>query len=160
MKNLHFLLILLCLLIACEEDNTEKIKADLTFRSVTFSSLYGATDEKYESLVREIDSTLENSNEDTQSLELYNHFKTLQKLSLLRAPYIFLNIEKDSVITLYLDEAEYEKVKEIKHIDLLKEGKKIVLELELIEKVKGVYYSKNILNITKVDGKSRSNIPN
>ncbi|MBC8753948.1 hypothetical protein H2O64_04650 [Kordia sp. YSTF-M3] len=162
MKNLHYIKIILFtfLFIGCGKQKTEKIKADLAFRSVTFSSFYGATDERYESLVHEVDSTLQNSSEENENLKLCRYFKKLQKLSLLRSPYIFLNIEKDSVITVYLSENEYKKVKEIRHVDLFKEGKKVVLELELIEKAKGIYYTENILEVKKIDGKSRSNISN
>ncbi|QHI37374.1 hypothetical protein IMCC3317_27530 [Kordia antarctica] len=160
MKNLHYTkLILFCFLfIACGKQKTERLKADLTFRSVTFSSFYGATDERYESLVREMDSTLQNFKKEDGNVKLCRQFKKLQKLSLLRSPFIFLNIEKDSTITVYLDEKEYTKVKHIKHVDLFREGKKAVLELEVIEKEKGIYYSENIIAVKKVDGKSRSNI--
>lgn len=141
-----------------KEFNAQRIEADLTFKSIALSSLYGTTDEKYNSFLHKIDSTLENSNEENEDLKLCRYFKKLQKHAILRAPYIFLNIEKDSVITVLLSEQAYEKVKDFKQVDLYKEKKKVVVQLDFIEKEKGIFYAEQILDVKKVDGRSRSNI--
>lgn len=85
-------------------------------------------------------------------------YKKLNNHNLLRSPYIFLNFGNDSIMTLYLSEKEYNKLKDIKHIDLFKANKKVVLELEIEKKEPNIYYSNNIIAISKIDGKSRSNI--
>ncbi|QHI37383.1 hypothetical protein IMCC3317_27620 [Kordia antarctica] len=141
-----------------KELNAQRIEADLTFMSITFSSLYGATDERYKSLVREIDSTLQNFDKEDGNVKLCRQFKKLQKHSLLRSPFIFLNIEKDSVITVYVSESAYEKVKHFKHADLYKEKKKVIVQLDIVEKEKGIFYAARIIEANKVDGRSRSNI--
>jgi hypothetical protein len=141
-----------------KEFNAQRIEADLTFKSIAFSSLYGATDEKYKILLHEIDSTLQNTHKENENLKLCRYFKKLQKHAMLRAPYIFLNIEKDSVITVLLSEHAYKKVKHFKQVDLYKEKKKVIVQLDIIEREKGIFYAGRIINVKKVDGRSRSNI--
>jgi hypothetical protein len=137
---------------------TEIIKADLTFRSVSFSTLYGATDEKYESMVKELDSIVKNSEKKSDGeIVLYEHLLKVHEHDLLRLPTVFLRLNKDSVFTVYLKESEYQKLNTYKYIDLYKEDKKVEVELELNEVDKNIFYSDNVINVKKVDGKSRSN---
>ena len=143
---------------SCSE-NTTTITADLTFISVSFSNFYGASDEGYASLLHQVDSIVTHKKDTSDSnLKLSKYFKKLEKLNLLRVPSIFLKIEKDSTITLFLSEDQHEKVKHFKHRDLYKEGKKVMLQLQLQDKGDNIYYSDSIIKVEKVDGKSRSNI--
>jgi len=144
--------------ISCQNKENKKVKADLTFRSVSFASAYGASDEEYNNLLRYINKSISENNSNDDSKKLYQHFRKLKKLNLLKSPYIFLNLGGDSIMTVYLSENEYNKVKSFRQVDLFKEHKKIVLELDIEKKDIGIYYSNNIIKISKVEGKSRSNI--
>ena len=158
-KNFLPLIILSTLLISCQEKSNDVITADLTFKSVSFANAWKANDEEFKTFSQELDKSLKNPEKLSENeLAIYTHYDKLRKLNLLRSPYIFLNIEKDSVITVFLPVKEYEKVKHLNQIDLYKEGKKAVLELELKEKDSNIFYSNSIINVTKVNGKSRSNI--
>ena len=151
MKHYIFTTILLItLLISCKEIKYQKIKADLTFQSISFANAYGANDKQYLKLTKDIENVLNGSkNSDKETLKLYKHFSKLKKHNLLKSPYIFLSLERDSVITVFLSEKEYQKVKNIKHIDLLKKNKKVIIELDLEEKDSSVYYSNNIIKVIK-----------
>lgn len=145
--------------VSCNKANTQKIKADLTFRSISFASAYGANEYEYNVLIKTMDSVLKDKiNNRIEEVKRYEKFLKLKSHNLLRSPYIFLHLDKNSVITVYLSDKEYEKIKHIKHSDLLKENKKIVLELEIEKKDNTTYYSKKIIKINKVIGMSRSNM--
>lgn len=151
--------LLLCLMLlsfSCKVTKPKIIESELTFKSVSFMSFYGATDEQYEKLTKEIDSILNKTNVHEETAKLYKHYERLKKYDLLRKPYIFLETLDDSLITVFVSEKEYNKVKDISRIDLLKENKKIVLELEIKKKDSNIYYSDKIIKVTKVDGQTKS----
>lgn len=133
------------------------IEADLTFKSVSFMSAYGASEKEYSNLLSEIDSVLNTSTKD-DTYKLYKYFDNLKNENLLRNPYIFLKINKDSVATVYLSEKEYQKVKKIKHINLYEENKKVKVKLKISKFGDSILYSDSILEIKKVKGKSHSNL--
>jgi hypothetical protein len=139
------------------QDSSNIINADLTFRSVSFKSAYGASDKDYSDLLNEMDSVL-NTNNKNETYKLYQHFNNLKNENLLRNPYIFLKIKKDSVITVYLSEEEYQKVKNFKHVDLYKKNKKVSLQIKLSQLDNDIFYSDDIIKVNKIKGKSRSNL--
>lgn len=155
----NILIIICAIVIFSCQNNTKKVKADLSFRSISFASAYGADNTEFKRLLNDIDSVTKiDSKKLNEHGELLKFYKKLNKHDLLRSPYVFLNFGNDSIMTLYLSENEYSKVKDIKHIDLFKANKKVVLELEIEKKESNIYYSDNIITISKIDGKSKSNI--
>ncbi len=164
MKNIRGIALLIFFIIFCiysckTEEKVKKLKAELTFKSISFASAYGASQEQYENYLKQIDEAINNSPEsNNEMIKLYRHHSRLKYHNLLKSPYIFLRIDKDSIMTVYLSEKEYKKVKSIKHIDLKREGKKAIIELDITKKDSGIYYSNNIINISRVKGISRSNI--
>jgi len=153
---LLILILLYSLSVSCQTKN-EIINADLTFRSISFMSAYGASEEEYKDLMQEIDKALNNeSNRNEEEIKLLKYFDKLRKFNLLKKPYIFLLLKDNSIITVYLSEKEYEKVKGIKHVDLFEEGKKVVVELELQRIDKDIYFSNNIIKVEKIEGRSHS----
>jgi len=156
-KNIS-IVIFAFIIFSCES-NREKIKADLSFRSISFASAYGANNKEFDKLLIDIDSVSKIGNMKlNQHGKLLKFYKKLNNHNLLRSPYIFLNFGNDSIMTLYLSEKEYSKVKDIKHIDLFKANQKVVLELEIEKKDSNIYYSNNIITVSKIDKKSKSNI--
>ncbi len=139
------------------QDSSNIIDADLTFKSISFMSAYGASDKEYSDLLIEMDSVL-NTNNKNETYKLYQHFNNLKNENLLRNPYIFLKIKKDSVVTVYLSEDEYQKVKNFKHADLHKENKKVSLKMKLTKVGDDILYSDDIIEVNKIRGKSRSNL--
>ncbi|RBW59159.1 hypothetical protein DS884_05260 [Tenacibaculum sp. E3R01] len=147
------------LFVSCKTKSNEKAKAELTFKSISFMSAYGATDKELNDLNKKIDDVLLNKRNEIISEEekLYQYFGKLRNLNLLEKPYIFLRFNKDSILPVYLSENEFNKVKNFKQIDLFKEGKKVIIELDLVKKNNTIYYSNNIVSIIKVNGRSHSN---
>lgn len=156
-KQYLYILIINLLLSSCKKDNTKTIKADLTFKSISFNSVYGGTDEKIAEINNYFDSIRKLEKPRKSDLEFSNYFQKLKDNNLFELPYIFLLLEKDSVITVHLTEKEYAKVKDFKHVELYKKKKKIKLELELKQLDSSIFYSDKILNVEEVDGRSHSN---
>ena len=72
---------------------------------------------------------------------------------MLTSPYI--RIQTDStIVRIFLSEKEFEKVKEFKHSDLIKEHQKITLQIEIKELDENIYYSDRIINFVKVYGQT------
>ena len=161
-KNLHILFFLILIIYSCNTDQ-KIVQADLTFRSITFTSAYGAEDAQIEKVLDGARNILANYKE-SDSLENHKNYKLskrilrLHELKLLKLPHIYLHFGSDSIMEVHITEKEYEKIKAFKHVDLLKENKKVILELEIEEKDKGIYFSNNIITVRKAKGKSRSNI--
>jgi len=158
LKKKIFIITLLSL-ITIKSCNRSKdiIEADLTFKSISFMSAYGASDEEYKKLLDEIDSVLQ-TNSKTETFKLYQYFDNLKNEKLLRNPYIFIKTREDSVLTIYLSEKEYQKIKNYKYIDLSKEEKKVSVKIKLSKKSNGILYCDEIIKINLLKGKSSSNL--
>ena len=125
--------------------------------SVSLTNFHGATEEQYQSLVKELDSFLANPEKYKSSIELYKYVVKLKKHKILTAPQIYVYIEEEKRIMVSLSEKAYEKIKHFTYRDLHKEQKKVILQLDIIEKEKGIYYAEKINSVTKVDGASKIN---
>ncbi|WP_435261335.1 hypothetical protein [Tenacibaculum sp. nBUS_03] len=132
-----FIMIFSLFFVSCKTKSNEKAKAELTFKSISFMSAYGATDKELNDLNKKIDDVLLNKRNEIISEEekLYQYFGKLRNLNLLEKPYIFLRFNKDSILPVYLSENEFNKVKNFKQIDLFKEGKKVLIEFDLVKKI-------------------------
>ena len=158
MKKQYFCILIIGLLFtACKKESTETIKADLTFRSISFNSAYGGTDEQIAKINAEFDSILKAENPRKSDYQLAKYFEKLKEHDLFELPYIFLLVENDSVLTVHLTEKEYDKVKDFRHVDLYRKKKKVQLEIELKQLDSGMYFSDNLIKVMEVDGRSHSN---
>lgn len=155
----HYLYIILIgiLSFACKKDHIKLIKADLTFKSVSFHSAYGATEQQIAEMNARFDSILNDQNPKESDYELAKYYQKLKKYNLAKLPYIFLLLENDSVIAIHVTEKEYTKVKDFRHGNLYKKKKKVVLEIELQQLDSVIYFSNNIRKVAEVDGRSYSN---
>jgi len=153
---LTFICVIVCFSCAIKPNN-HLLTGDLTFKSVSLTSFYGITEDKYQKLLIEIDTVLANPEKYKSSIKLYKYVASLEKHKILRAPQIFMYAAKDSIINVYLSEKAYKKVKHFNYRDLQKEQKKVVLQLHIIQKEKYIFYAEDILSVTKVDGKSKIN---
>lgn len=149
---------ILSILISCQESDKNIVVADLTFKSISFNSAYGGTQKQVEELNRYIDSIGELSNPKTGDKEIADYFNKLKENDLFNLPYIFLLVEKDSVITVHLEESEYTKVKDFSQKDLFEDKKKVELEIELKQLDSDLFYSDQIIRVSKIDGRSHSNL--
>lgn len=132
----------------------EVLEGDLFFQHISMMSLYGITDKQFYQFENEIDSIISSGNARPHELMLYEHFDRLREKGLLRNPYVFLRMEPDSVMAVYLSESQYEKVKDYSLQELIKSHQKVSLKL-LVEKLdERVYYSDSIISASKVYGQT------
>ncbi|WP_405574834.1 hypothetical protein [Winogradskyella sp. Asnod2-B02-A] len=64
---------------------------------------------------------------------------------MLKLQHNYLHYGADSIMKVYL--SENEKIKHLRQVDLFKEKKKVILELDIREIDSGIYYSDNIRSV-------------
>lgn len=101
--------------------NQYKVTGDLTFKSVSLTNYHGATEAQYQDVVKEINVALANPEKYKNSMELVRFLADLEKHKILTAPEIFMYVDTDSIMRVYLSEKAYEKIKHINYSDLQKE---------------------------------------
>lgn len=149
MKKLLFLLVVLTS-ISCQEKNYTN--ADLSFKLINAGSLYGADESEIQKFEEILDSLRRNQKAKKNEIELFNFYAKLKDHNLLTSPYIYLQIEKDSTLRVYLNEEEYQKVKEYNHADLNERNRKVSLTLDIEKKEEGIYVANHIISVQETDG--------
>ena len=100
----------------------QTIEGALTFELVNFTSLYGAPKPTIDEYFRSIDNFIKDEN----LQEAYPHYLANQKLllqhGLLYKPFIHLKLKSKKVITVFLTEEDYIRIKE-NEMNLLLEDK-------------------------------------
>ena len=151
MKKLLSLIIVMGFF-SCIQAGKEITKADLSFKFISFGSLYGANEQQIEEFEKSFDSIYRNPNASEQDKYLANYFEKLKRNELLTSPYIHLRINPDSTLVVYLSETEYKKVKDYKLMDLEQRKKKVELELVIKEKDSDLFITEKIVNVNEIDG--------
>ena len=151
MNKLKFL-ILSFFIIACNSKN-ETFEGDLFFKFVEFGSFYGADDSSIKTIEMKMDSIRLNKNASEEDLKVIAFINKLKKNNLLKSPWINLKV-KDSVIKVYLNQTDYQKLEKYKYKDLKRRNKKIKLKLDVELKDSELYFCNKILSMEEVDGKT------
>ena len=151
MKWLFYLLIILTIISCGKKEYT---KADLSFKLISMASLYGSNEDGIQKFEKIIDSIRSDPNANKKDIDLCDFFARLKKNGLYTSPYIHLQIEADSLLIVYLDEIEYEKVKEFDHKDLVSRNKKIELQLDIEKKDEGIFFANEIIGLKEVNGET------
>jgi hypothetical protein len=154
MRKLKFLVLLL-FVIACNKKD-EVVEGDLFFKLVDFGSFYGRNDISIKSFEKKIDSIRWSKIASEQDLKIIKFITKLKKNNLLKSPWINLKT-KDTVIKIYLTEAEYNRLKKYNFRDLTERNRKVKLKLDLALKDTEIYFCNKILSIEEVDGKTEFN---
>ena len=74
-----------------------------------------------------MDTTITNFNTSGEDKTFIDLFSRLKKDGLLYKPSVDIRPKEDSVLTLYLDSADYERIKVYKRADLIADKKKVVI---------------------------------
>ena len=141
------LFFLTILLFSCKQ--SENLKGNLYFKLINLTSPSGLTDEQ----ALNIENIINSMSSDEKNKELVDYYKKAIKHDLLKNPYLQLETE-DGVKKVYLNSKEYEKIKHLKLSDLQEKSKKVVVELNVNEFEKDLFYSEEIILIQEVDGKT------
>ncbi|EDP97035.1 hypothetical protein U8527_01795 [Kordia algicida OT-1] len=153
-----FLFICSAFFFACAIKPTQyKVTGDLTFKSVSLTNYHVATEAQYQDVVKRIDAALANPEKYKNSMELVRFLADMEKHKISTAAEIFLYVDTDSIMRVYLSEKAYEKIKHFNYRDLQREQKKVVLQLDIIQKEKYLFYAEDIISVKKVDGVSKIN---
>ena len=138
--------------ISCQEK--EYTHADLSFKLINMGSFYGADEAEIQIFEKLFDSIKKDPDAGKEDKKLCDFFSRLKKNGLYTSPYIHLQIGPDSSLLVYLNETEYEKVKEYKADELLERMKKVSLELDIEKRDEGIYFVNQIINVQETDGQT------
>jgi hypothetical protein len=147
MKNILFLIVTI-VLFSCE-NKTETIKGELYFKLVRLLPSDGSSESAIETYLKKIEKS--NNASDKKA---YDYFSSLKKHNLLSAPKIMIKLESGEVKEVFLNQEQYQKVKNYKLMDLNSRGKKVILLMEVEKLENDILFSNNIENIKVVNGKN------
>ena len=101
-----------------------------------------------------MDSLNNQENISEQDQKLIVTIKILKENDLIKKPFFHLKIDSTQIVTVYVSEEEYEKVKQFDRQKLINENKKVDVYLKgrIIEE--GIVDCYEILSTEKVDGKT------
>ena len=141
------LFFLTILLFSCKQ--SENLKGNLYFKLINLTSPSGLTDEQ----ALHVEKMINSMSSDEKNKELVDYYKKAIKHDLLKNPYLQLETE-DGIKKVYLSFKEYDKIKHFKLSELQEKSKKVVVELNVNEFEKDLFYSEEIILIQEVDGKT------
>ena len=133
---------------------SQEIEGELYFKLISLGSFYDFSDStiwKFESM---IDSLSIQKNISEQDQELIRTIKLLKENQLIHKPYFHLKIDSTQLLTVYLNEEEYQKVKQFDRQKLINENKKVAISLKGRILEDGIVDGYEILSTKKVDGKT------
>ena len=144
----------LILVLACgNKPQTETLTGDLYFRFFKLGSYYNQPDSLIEQSISYFDSlTIEPAN----SVEgrLLRQYRVLKERNFLYRPYVYLRVQDDSVVTLYLDTLDYDRIKIYKRQKLQDENKKVRIEASVTVIDSGLFNCVKLERIDLVDGET------
>lgn len=121
--------IVLLLLVACtsQQEGADVTTGDLFFSTVRLGSYYNFPDSFRVHVERRLDTTDLEDASGTDKL-FYEMFNALKKENMLYKPFVDLHMGEHSYAKLYLDSADYDRVKKYKWTDLRNNGKKVAVK--------------------------------
>ncbi len=152
--QLTIIVVLYFLISACESSKPQfRIEGDLYFGYFRLGSYYNQPDSIIDKARQYFDTVnYENASDgDRYFIDLY---KIVSSNDLIYKPYVDLLIQPDSIVKLYLDISDYDKIKIYKRKDLQDNNEKIVINASVIDYSNGILYCDTLLNIRKVNGKT------
>lgn len=150
MRKIAWLSIVIILL-ACNE-NSQNIKGYLYIKLIDFPSFYDTSDANFKEFKKTIDKIRYQESISKNEQDLVDYYYKLEKLNLLKTPFIKIKTKENNIKKIFLNPREYEKVKKFTWGDLTSKKKKVSLELKIIELDSSLYYSDEIISLKVVDG--------
>lgn len=147
------LFIVTLFLFACAQKN-KTIEGDLYFSFFRFGSFYDQPD----SIITKFTNyanTVRRETLDTVDKQVLVMYATLKKENLLFNPFVELRLDNDSIIKLYLNKSDYEKIKIHKRQELQNKNKKIKIMAEGKNLGNGMFLCEKLISIDKVDGQTQ-----
>lgn len=130
------------------------ITGELYFKLIDFSSLYGLPDSATQVFEHYFDSLAVTPKLSEKDSQLTASFQLLKKYELLNNPTSHLRLDSTAIVTVYLTEGDYERLKQYDRQELVNGNQKVEVSMS------GKYLSNNlfrcdkILSTDKTDGKT------
>jgi hypothetical protein len=149
-----FIPTILLLIVACEnKPKTDTLTGDLYFRFFNFGNFYNQPDSLIKQSIAYFD-TLTTENANASEKKLLRQYRVLKQKNLLYRPYVYLRVQDDSVVLLYLDTLDYDKIKIYKRQRLQDENKKIRIEASVTMIDSGLFNCQKLKRVDLVDGET------
>lgn len=143
---------ILIFVLACNgKPEAAKLTGDLYFGILRIGSYYNQPD----SMINWFETNFDTTNyekADAEQRRYLNLHKTLKEEGLLYHPFVQIKNEKDSVVNLYLEISDYDRIKKYKRKELLAEGKRVRIEADVKEIGDGLFYCINLLKVERIQG--------
>ncbi|MNK00582.1 hypothetical protein D3C87_183680 [compost metagenome] len=153
MKNIFNVFIVIICFSSCKTDKI-KLEGDLYFKLIDLPQFFAAPD----SILAKIESGINPFNNRTVAMQKRKDNELLQfmvKRKLLRKAFIRLRQDNGEVKLVFLNPADYENIRYYNQDELLNDGKKIRLSLEVAELRSDSMHAYEVLrliSIKKVEG--------
>ena len=130
------------------------ITGELYFKLIGFCSTYGYADSIKLRFKNGFDSLAELKNISKEDRQVLDFVKLLKENELINKPCFHLRIDSDEIVTSYVNESEYNKIKDFDRQRLINENKKVVIKLNGHRIGNGIIDCQKIISTEKVDGKT------
>ena len=124
---------------------------DLYFGVFRLGSYYNINDSIRTNFETYMD-TLDIEKADKETIRLINTYKRIKEEKLIYNPFVDILVSSDSVVKLYLDSADYDRIKIYKRRELQTDTKKIRIKADVRQFDNGFFYCKELLSVDIVDG--------
>ena len=150
-------LILILILNSCTKDKNEKlITGDLFFSEFRVGSFYNLNDSVRRSVENIVDTT-DIASADSSTKRLIGSYKKLKSEGVLYKPYIDLKTVDNLFIKLYLDSADYDRIKIFKWRTLREQENKVVVTAKTREIMTGdiaLHYCIELVDVKSIKGET------
>lgn len=149
--------VILLSFIACSSHERDNVTTgELFFSPFRIGSYYNKPDSFRTWVESRIDTiNLEKASKDIKIL--YGIYNTVKNAKLAYKPFVDLRVDEDSYLKLYLDSADYDKIKKHKWNDLRDEGKKVIIKArtrEIGDTEFPLFYCVELLEVNVVPGET------
>jgi len=131
-----------------------EVEGDLYFKLISLGSFYNVPNDKKKEFLAQIDSLRQCKSIAKQEKQLVEMVDLLTKNELIDKPFFHLKLDSSRVITVYLNQTDFDKISIFNRQELINEGMKISLKISGEEISDNVFHLHKILDINKIEGKT------
>ncbi len=143
-----FCYFLLLMGMSCQEEK-DVLEGDLYFSYLRFGSFYHQPD----TIVRRFQAFADTAQMDRDSSFLAQ-YQTLKRENLLYSPFVDLELKDNSIITLYLQPSDYDKIKIYKRKDLQTSHTKIHIKTRVKSLENKLFLCKDLISVDRISGET------
>ena len=153
----YIVLTLSVIFIACTpKDDKDLLIGDLYFSDLRFGNFYNLPDSSRNYIEHYFD-TINIAKADSADKRYHDLFHVLKNKGLLYKPFVDIKVKEDSMVKLYLDSVDYDRIKIFKWRELLNDQKKVVIKAktEYIDRFPfPLLYCQELVDVSLTDGKT------